>query len=171
MVLYGGPGTGKSTTAAALFAELKMRGRNVELVPEVAKGFTWEKRTMALAHQPYIIAKQMLHLDRLDGQVEAVVTDTSTLLALIYGVNLTQAFRDWVIDDYHRRKTINILLRRNDELAYDINGRHQTEVEALAADRAIRQLLFRLQVDHSEFMIGAPKIVMTLADLVEERLA
>ena len=34
--LYGGPGTGKSTTAAALFALIKREGYNVELVTEFA---------------------------------------------------------------------------------------------------------------------------------------
>jgi len=33
--LYGGPGTGKSTTAAATFAELKMAGINCELVSSI----------------------------------------------------------------------------------------------------------------------------------------
>jgi adenylate kinase family enzyme len=35
--IFGGPGAGKSTTAAALFAEMKRRGMNVELATEVAE--------------------------------------------------------------------------------------------------------------------------------------
>jgi adenylylsulfate kinase-like enzyme len=35
--LFGGPGTGKSTLAAALFTDLKMKGINAELVTEFAK--------------------------------------------------------------------------------------------------------------------------------------
>lgn len=35
--LYGGPGTGKSTTAAMLFAKMKLAGFNCEYVPEFAK--------------------------------------------------------------------------------------------------------------------------------------
>ena len=40
--LYGGPGTGKSTTAAALFAEMKIRGVNCEYIQEYAKDKAWE---------------------------------------------------------------------------------------------------------------------------------
>ena len=35
--LFGGPGCGKSTTMARLFADLKARGYNVEMVSEFAK--------------------------------------------------------------------------------------------------------------------------------------
>lgn len=171
LVLYGGPGTGKSTTAASVFAELKMQGYNVELVPEVAKGFTWEKRATALAHQPYIVAKQMLHLDRLDGQVDAIVTDTSTLLALIYGTNLTQTFKDWVVDDYSRRRTLNVLLSRSNETAYSRAGRRQTEAEALAADRVIREFLHVQKIDHFEIRIDSPLLIKSIVGSMEAMLA
>jgi hypothetical protein len=35
--LFGGPGTGKSTTASGVFYHLKRDNRNVELVQEYAK--------------------------------------------------------------------------------------------------------------------------------------
>ena len=171
VVLYGGPGTGKSTVAASLFAELKMRGHNVELVPEVAKGLTWESRTAALSHQPYILAKQMFHMDRLDGQVDVIVTDTSTLLGLIYGVRLTRAFKDWIVDDYSRRRTINVLLSRNNEFAYAPRGRYQTEADALKADREIRQMLYEQKIDHVEVSPTLQALEKILATRVEFDLA
>ena len=170
LVLYGGPGTGKSTTAAAVFAELKMRGRNVELVPEVAKGFTWEKRTIALAHQPYVVSKQMLHLDRLAGQVDAVVTDTSTMLALVYGQELTQAFRAWVVDDYRSRQTINVLLKRDHSVAYEHVGRSQSAADALLADKDILNLLRHYDIPFTSLTIGSANLVKTIADKVESAL-
>lgn len=42
--LYGGPGTGKSSTAGMLFAHLKLRGVNCEYVQEYAKDAAWEGR-------------------------------------------------------------------------------------------------------------------------------
>lgn len=41
--LFGTPGAGKSTGAAYIFSELKMRGINAELVIEFAKDKVWEK--------------------------------------------------------------------------------------------------------------------------------
>jgi len=52
--IFGGPGAGKSTTAALLFAEMKSGGFKVELVTEVAKDFVWEDRSTTLSIQPYI---------------------------------------------------------------------------------------------------------------------
>ena len=40
---FGGPGCGKSTTAAELFAKMKKANYKVELVHEVAKDFIWEE--------------------------------------------------------------------------------------------------------------------------------
>lgn len=54
--LFGGPGSGKSTGAAYVFARLKMLGYNAELVTEFAKDKTWEKNETALAAQDYITA-------------------------------------------------------------------------------------------------------------------
>ena len=60
--LYGGPGTGKSTTAAHVFALLKQRDVNAELVREYAKDIVWEGRTHLLSgvfpYQLVIFSKQ-----------------------------------------------------------------------------------------------------------------
>lgn len=138
--LYGGPGTGKSTTAALVFGALKQAGRNVELVTEYAKDLTWEGAHGKLAFQPLVAAKQMWRDERLDGQVDAVITDTSPLLSLIYG-DRGPEFRAWIDAEYARRETLNIFLRRDPSRAYNPAGRSQTEPEAQLADCEIRGLL------------------------------
>jgi len=40
---FAGPGAGKSTTAADVFAKLKWRGVNAELIGEYAKDLTWSE--------------------------------------------------------------------------------------------------------------------------------
>lgn len=167
--LYGGPGIGKSTFLAQLFAELKTRGRNVEAVHEVAKGLTWEKRDVALSHQAYINAKQMFHMDRLQGQVDVIVTDTSTLLGLVYGTDMTTAFTDWLVDDYRRRNTLNILLERDPSKAYNSSGRRQTEREAVAFDATIGSLLDSLEIPYIRLPVGANSIP-ALSDLIEDMI-
>ena len=63
--LFGGPGSGKSTTAAGLFYEVKKLKLNVELVTEYAKDAVWEKRHNLLDDQIYIFAKQQRRISRL----------------------------------------------------------------------------------------------------------
>lgn len=144
VVLYGGPGTGKSTTAAAVFASLKQQGYNVEIAHEYAKDLTWEKRSAALGYQPYVAAKQMWREKRLDGQVQAVITDTSPLLGLVYGAGQnTPAFEAFLRDEEQRKNNINFFLRRDPNRAYNPAGRNQTQAEAEALDEAIEAMLRR----------------------------
>ena len=53
--IYGGPGSGKSTSAAGVFSLLKTHGVNAELVTEFAKDLVWEGRDVTLDNQPYIL--------------------------------------------------------------------------------------------------------------------
>jgi hypothetical protein len=152
VTFYGGPGTGKSTTNALVFGRLKQRGLNVEMSHEYAKDLVWEKRDGALGFQPYIIAKQLWREKRLDGQVDAILTDTSTLFSFIYGTpdnGVTPAFKNWVIDEYRAENRLDFFLERDYSREYDPNGRTQKTIEEAAqADRDIRKLInhFGLEV-------------------------
>lgn len=82
--LYGGPGTGKSTTAAHLFALLKQRGVNTELVTEYVKNWVWENRKILPGDQYYLFAKQA-RLERLKYKdVDVIVTDSPVGFSVIY---------------------------------------------------------------------------------------
>lgn len=158
VALYGGPGTGKSTTASLVFGTLKQRGHNVELVHEVAKDLTWEQRHRALAHQPYVAAKQMFRYDRLHGQVDAIITDTSTMLSLIYGGQsgtgsplAALAFQQWIVADWRSRRTLNVFLRRNIERPYNPKGRSQSELDAQNLDLRIKGMLDMYDLPYMDF--------------------
>ena len=55
--LFGGPGSGKSTTAASVFSKLKIMGYNVELVTEFAKDMVWEQHDSIFDNQLLIFAE------------------------------------------------------------------------------------------------------------------
>ena len=63
--LYGSPSSGKSTCAAYVFANLKMRGVKCELVTEVAKDLVWDENAKALWNQAYVFGNQFYRLSRL----------------------------------------------------------------------------------------------------------
>ena len=56
--LYGGPGTGKSTTGAALYARFKQADYNAEMNREYIKEWVWEGREVKPGDQTYFFAKQ-----------------------------------------------------------------------------------------------------------------
>lgn len=143
--LFGGPGVGKSTTAADLFVAMKKSGHKVELVTEVAKDFVWEDRATTLSIQPYITIKQFRNLIRLKGKIDYVITDAPILLGCVYAdlyaSHLPKSYKNFIID-LHKQElnpAFNIVLRR--DFSYDQTGRYQTEKEARGIDDAIVNLL------------------------------
>lgn len=150
--IFGGPGIGKSTTAAIVFTELKKRSVNVELVTEVAKDFVWEDRMKTLMIQPYVTVKQFRNLVRVKGQVEYVVTDAPVMLGILYAnkyaKDLPSSYVTFVAD-LHRhvlQPSINIMLERTHK--YDANGRYQTEDEAKKLDQEIENILSAFGVSY-----------------------
>lgn len=175
VTVHGGPGIGKSTTAALVFARLKQLGYNVENGHEYAKDLTWEKAFGKLGYQPYVTAKQLWRYERLEGQVEAIITDTWSLLALIYGDEsngVTDTFREWLIEDYRRRNTLDILLCRDPSRTYSTSGRNQTKEEAEAIDSKIFQLLTDYVGDFHTLTVDKEENshVDEIVRLVEKRL-
>lgn len=138
--LYGGPGSGKSTTAAGLFNLLKLNGIKAEMSLEYAKDCVWEERTKLLEDQLYIFAKQHRRLLRLKThKLEYVITDSPLLLSLIYGKGESQAFKDLVKERFYNFDNLNIFLRR--VKPYSFYGRGQSEGEAKELDVEILDML------------------------------
>jgi len=75
--LFGGPGCGKSTTAAYVYSQLKRLGCSVELIQEYVKAWAYEKREVTSFDQVYLLAKQIRMEDlALRNGVKFVVTDS-----------------------------------------------------------------------------------------------
>jgi len=137
--LFGGPGTGKSTTAAGVFSLLKQRGVLAELIQEYAKDKVWELSPNTLRNQIYIFGKQHHRLWRVVGQVDVLVTDSPLLLSLYYGHSLGANFAALVNQEHGKSRNLNIFLNR--VKPFEQAGRLQNEKEATEIDRAIITIL------------------------------
>lgn len=152
--LYGGPGTGKSTTAAQIFAELKKRGHNVELVTEFAKDLTWHERYKTLTDQLYILGKQHHKIFMLCDKVKYIVTDSPLFLSAYYNEYvcaepLPESFMELVVDLWAKYDTIDIFLNRSK--SYNPKGRNQTEEEAIEIDKSLKDMMKRLDIPYIDF--------------------
>lgn len=152
--LFGGPGSGKSTTAAGLFYMMKIKGYNVELVMEYAKQLLFEGRLEdMLDRQEYIYAKQHAKLQDLMGKVDWVVTDSPILLSAAYpeiNRHLDKAgrlqpwpqlptFQHLVRTQFDFYDNYNFWLQRPD--TYQKEGRLQDEEEAKWIDNRLLEEL------------------------------
>lgn len=139
--LFGGPGIGKSTIAADLFALMKREGYNVELVNEYAKEVTWEGHFSYLEDEFYILAHQNRRLVRLKGKVDYVITDSPILLGLAYtpADYYPNYFSKFIHEVWNSYNNINIVLFRN--TVYNPQGRNQQLEEAMEKDKIMVELL------------------------------
>ena len=140
--LFGGPGVGKSTVAADLFALMKREGYSVELVNEYAKEVTWEGHFSYLDDEFYILAHQNRRLVRLKGKVDYVITDSPILLGLAYTPEdyYPHYFSKFIHEVWNSYSNINIVLKRN-MATYTEAGRNQKYKEALIKDKRMVELL------------------------------
>ena len=127
--LFGGPGSGKSTTAAELFAVMKKRGHSVELVTEYAKELVYG-RSPLLGNQKHIFDEQNRRQKLLLGNVNYAITDSPIFLSTIYAGNdttgnLAPDFVTSAVETFNSYNNINFYLNRLHP--YRKDGRLQNE--------------------------------------------
>ena len=149
--LFGGPGCGKSTTMARLFADLKTRGYNVEMVSEFAKDLVYEQRQETMKDELYIFAKQHHRLFRVYDKVDIVVTDRPLLLTNIYAElylpddDFKRDLKRLVRTTFDNFNNLNIVLNR-EGIEYKTEGRLQDlEQSKEIDDLTLKELLMARQ--------------------------
>lgn len=152
--LYGGPGTGKSTTSAFLFYKLKSMGQNVELVREYVKNWAWEGRHIGRYDQFYFMGKQIRSEAMLFGKVDYIVTDCPVLLGAYYSRRYSapvvakgilasvMSFYESASSDGHRH--IDVFLNRTKP--YNQAGRYENLEQAKDVDAGVQAMLKELNM-------------------------
>lgn len=159
-----GPGAGKSTMAAATFAELKWMGINCELVGEFAKDLVWEKRFKTFTNQVYLFGKQHHRIHRLLGEVDVIVTDSPIVLTPMYDAEKREMLAKLVMNEYAKSNNINFFIKRFKK--YNPKGRNQTEKEAKVIDRRLKDFLNEQRIQYFE-VDGKRESIAGIANVIK----
>jgi len=149
--IFAGPGSGKSTTAASVFAKLKKQNKKVEYVSEFAKDLTYEKSFNTLDDYLYIFAQQHHMLSRLKDQVDYVICDGSFLLGYVFyskkSIYNEKLFKKMLLDVFNKYENINFFLDRK-EIEYQDYGRTESLYEAKELDKKILSMLKKEKIEY-----------------------
>jgi hypothetical protein len=165
---YAGPGTGKSTTATAVFSELKQLGINCEVVFEYAKDATWERRgEKVFKAQEYIFGKQHFRMARVADEVDIVITDSPILLGLVYtdpdfGMpSLAKVTKE----AFGLYDNLDVFLERNKP--YNPKGRNQTLEQAIKLDGNIKQVLAEMSPNSLTMPYGRSAVTRSIREMAK----
>lgn len=146
--LFGVHGAGKSTGAAYIFAKLKMKGINAELITEFAKDKVWEENKEVFKNQAYLFGKQSFRLSRCKDKVDVIITDSPLLLNIFYN-------NDEILGDDFNKVVRNVFLSYNNMnylidrvKPYNPKGRHQSEQESNDLKEPMITLLNKYDVSY-----------------------
>lgn len=166
--LFAGPGAGKSTTAAGVFFDLKIRGVNCEIAAEFAKDLTWEQRHHTFKDQIYIFGKQYHRIQRLMGQVDVIITDSPLMLTPVYDSEKRPTLEKLAVEEHDKMWTYNAFLRR--KKPFNQKGRIHGEDHAKDIDFAVADMLQKHEIPFETFdgtIEGKDAIVRKILILLE----
>jgi nicotinamide riboside kinase len=146
--LIAAPSSGKSTLMADIFAKLKWKNIDCELVTEFAKDLVWEDRQETFKDELYIFAKQNHRLFRVNGKVDVIITDRPLLLTILYNNKYgerSEELDNLVYSEFEKYNNINYFINR--KKPYNPNGRNQTESESDEIAEELANILYNYCID------------------------
>ena len=157
--LFAGPGVGKSTTAAKVFAELKMKGINCEMALEFAKDKVWEESFRTMDDQIYIFGKQFHRIWRLKDKVDVIICDSPLPISIVYDKENSEAFHTLIMEQFNKFANVNYYIERSTE--YQESGRVQTKEEAEKVDKIVLDVLNKYDIKYKSINIDGASDVIT----------
>src|SRR3989344_1129286 len=155
--LLGGPGIGKTTMAALLFAKLKLKKYTVEYVQEYAKKLVWTETYDILNNQYMVSTSQYKLFKAINNKVNIIVTDGSLFHGLYYNrtnpnnTSNVDKTEEKIMEYFNEFNNINILLIRGN-YEYEQAGRYHSETEAKEMDIALKNILVEKNIKYTEFL-------------------
>lgn len=146
--LYAGPCAGKSTICAGIFYELKKRGVDCEMALEFAKEKVWDECTTILDDQVYVFGKQYHKVNRLNGKVDVIITDSPLPLSIHYNKESSENFDNLVIEKFNKFNHIDYFIDRGSN--YNENGRVHSLEQSVQIDNELKTLLAKYNISYIE---------------------
>lgn len=166
--LFSGPGVGKSTTAAMVFAKLKMNGVDCEMALEFAKEKVWEESFKTMDDQIYIFGKQLHKIWRLNNKVQVIICDSPLPNSIVYDKEDSEPFHALVLEQFDKFNNRNFFIKRGTD--YVENGRLQTLEEARKIDEKVLSILTENHIPYTTLSIdkASDTIVETILNELKE---
>lgn len=159
--LFGQPGAGKSTLAAALYAQMKIKGYSVELLTQYAKDCVYQDRLFTVKDQLYLLSKQNHKmLTYQNKNVGYVITDSPLLLCGIYcnRSNIKhlplKEFKQFAYAIHKSFDNINFFIERGSDIKYQQKGRFQNVEEAKKIKNQLIKYLTEELKEPFEFILN-----------------
>lgn len=166
--MLAGPGAGKSTLSAQLFAELKMRGMCSEMIAEYAKEWAWDGKKIHPIDEMIIYGRQLERERRFYARENMIaITDRplelSCVYAAMYAPHRIDVMKQIVSFDREEARLLgatflNVYVTREKE--YTQEGRYESEEQALKVDNLTKKYVI------VDYIYYATNGVKPLADFV-----
>lgn len=167
--MFAGPGAGKSTQAALLFARLKIMGFNVELVTEYPKDKVWEESFKIFENQIYLFAKQHQRMWRCHDKVDFIVTDSPLIQYLAYSDHMSETFKQLVVEESNQYNNFNVFLQRNKDVTYQRVGRNHDLEQAMEIDNKVIDLASKYGTLYY-VPVGEDTVNFIISSMIAEKL-
>jgi hypothetical protein len=147
----GAPGVGKSLFSALLYAELKLRGLQIEYIQEYVKNLIWQERFEEINNQFEVSYQQYKMLKAVDGKLDYIVTDGSLLLGLYYNeifphnVSNVEKTREMIKAKMGEFNSVYIFLEHGD-FPFENEGRIHTYEESKHISVQLESLIEELEL-------------------------
>lgn len=170
--VYAGPGAGKSMFCMELLAELKKIGCNkgfsAEYVSEAAKEYVWTDSPImdgTEKHQLILLGEQLHKLERLNGNVDFIITDSPIILNALYNKECTYGFEEMIIRLSRTYDSYNLFLERDLSVPYETAGRLQDLEGAQELDRKLKRILSKHGIPFKTVGYAPKEIAKKIASL------
>lgn len=165
--LFGGPGVGKTSMRADVFAKLKWENIECEESVEYVKPKVWEDSLNSIKDQIYVFGQQHNQLFRLRDKVDVIITDAPLINSFLYDKENNKIFRALVLQEFKKYDNLNFIINRTKP--YNPKGRFQDEQGAQVVHLEVYKILKKNKIPF-EIVGGGPKGVPVIVDAVLKHL-